>query len=72
MLERAGEGADATIDVRVEDDTILFEIAEHGAASSGDPRVHIGDGVVALGGRVTLESDPNGGRRVSGSLPFSR
>jgi signal transduction histidine kinase len=72
VLERAGEGARATIDVRVEDDAVLFEVAEHSAVASGNALGHIGDRVAALGGRVTLESEPRRGTRVSGSLPLSR
>ncbi len=72
VLERAGEGARATIEVRVEGDAVLFEVAEDSAVASGYALGDMGDRVSALGGRVTLESEPNGGRRVSGSLPFSR
>jgi len=72
VLERAGEGAQATIDVRVDGDTVLFEVAADGAATSGNDLDHVGDPVVALGGRVTLESEPGRGTRLSGSLPLSR
>ena len=73
VLQRAGEGARATIDVRVEDDAVLFEVAGKGAVGSGNALAHLGDRVVALGGRVTLESEPGRrGMHVSGSLPLSR
>ena len=72
VLERAGEGARATIDVRVEDDAVRFEVAGNGAVGSGNALSHLGDRVVALGGRLTLESEPGRGTRVSGSLPLSR
>ena len=72
VLERAGEGARATIDVRVEDDAVLFEVVDHSTGALGSALGHVGDSVEALGGRVTLESEPGGGRRVSGSLPLSR
>jgi signal transduction histidine kinase len=71
VLERAGEGARATIAVSVEDDAVRFEVAEQ-SATSGDVLGHVGDRVVALGGRVTVESEPGRGTRVSGSLPLPR
>jgi len=72
VLERAGDGARATIDVRVEDDAVLFEIAEHGAAALGDAVGHASDRVEALGGQLNVEFEPGRGRRVSGSLPLAR
>jgi signal transduction histidine kinase len=72
VLERAREGARATIDVRVDGDAVRFEVAGNDAAGSGDGLGHLGDHVVALGGRLTVESEPGGGTRVSGSLPLSR
>lgn len=71
VLERAGEGARATIDVRVEDDAVLFKVVDH-STGPGSALGHVGDSVEALGGRVTLESEPGGGTRVSGSLPLPR
>jgi signal transduction histidine kinase len=72
VLERAGDGARATIDVYVEGDAVLFEVAESSAVASGNALGHVGDRVVALGGRVTLEFAPGRGTLVSGSLPLSR
>jgi signal transduction histidine kinase len=72
VLEHAGEGARATIDVRVEGDAVRFEIAEHSAVASGSALGDIGDRVSALGGRVMLECEPGRATQVSGSLPLSR
>ena len=72
VLERAGEGARATIDVCVEGDAVRFEVAEHSAVASGTSLDDIGDRVSALGGRVTVASEPGRGTRVSGFLPLSR
>jgi len=72
VLERAGEGARATIGVRVEGDAVLLEIAEHSAVTSGYALGDMADRVSALGGRLILESEPGRGTRVSASLPLSR
>lgn len=70
-LEHAGAEARATITVREEEGAIAFEIVEDGAASdSGLDR--LGDRVEALGGRLTIRSEPGRGTRVAGSLPLSR
>jgi signal transduction histidine kinase len=76
VLERAGEGARATVTVRGEDDALVFDVVEHGTGIA----MSVPDGVVgrsrdqveALGGRLTARSEPGGGLRVSGSLPLSR
>jgi signal transduction histidine kinase len=72
VLERAGEGARATIDVRVEGDAVLFEVAEHSGMTSDYAPGDMRDRVSALGGRVTFESEPGRGTQVTGSLPLSR
>jgi signal transduction histidine kinase len=61
-LERVGDGADATIAVRDEDETLVFEIS---ADVVGLDTVK--DRVEALGGCLTIASG-----RVAGSLPLSR
>lgn len=72
VLEGVGEGADASIDVRVDGDTVLFEIAEHGGEELDDTAGSARDRVEALGGRLTVESEPGGGSRIAGSLPLGR
>jgi signal transduction histidine kinase len=76
VLERAGEGARATVTVRGEDDTLVFDVVEHGTGIARSvPDGVVGrskDQVEALGGRLTARSEPGGGLRVSGSLPLSR
>jgi signal transduction histidine kinase len=61
-LGRIGDGASATIAVRDEDETLVFEIS---ADVAGVDTVE--DRVEALGGQLTIESG-----RVAGSLPLSR
>jgi len=61
-LERIGDGASATIAVRDEDETLVFEIsADVAGLDTVEHRV------AALGGRLTIASG-----RVAGSLPLSR
>jgi signal transduction histidine kinase len=61
-LDRIGDGASATIAVRDEDETLVFEIAADVANLDT-----VKDRVEALGGRLTMASG-----RVTGSLPLSR
>lgn len=61
-LERIGGGASATIAVRDEDETLVFEIS-----ADVDGLDTVKDRVEALGGRLTIASG-----RVAGSLPLSR
>ena len=69
-LERAGAGARATVTVRDEEGAVTFEVVEDGSPSdAGHDRLR--DRVEALGGRVTIRSEPGRGTRVSGSLPLS-
>jgi signal transduction histidine kinase len=77
-LECAGDEARATVTVREEVGALTFEIVEEGARSAAtaggsDTRLdRLRDRVEALGGRLTVESDPGRGTRVYGSLPLSR
>jgi signal transduction histidine kinase len=77
-LEHAGAEARATITVRKEEEAIAFEVAEDGAwpvaaAARSDAGLdRLRDRVEALGGRLTVRSEPGRGTRVSGSLPLSR
>jgi signal transduction histidine kinase len=77
-LEGAPDGARATIAVREEQGSLVFDVADDGA-DSGVPRVGSDAGpdglrvrVEALGGRLTIGSKLGGGNRVSGWLPLSR
>jgi signal transduction histidine kinase len=68
-LERAGEGAHATVVVRDEGGSLVFDVdvnLSHGTLDASKDRVE------GLGGRLTVRSEPGGGLRVSGSLPLSR
>jgi signal transduction histidine kinase len=76
VLERAGTGARATITVQDEQRALAFEVVEDGAGSAAtafdELPDRLRDRVEALGGQLTLQSEPGGGIRVSGSLPLSR
>jgi signal transduction histidine kinase len=61
-LERIGDGASATIAVRDQDETLVFEISADVAGLDT-----VKDRVEALGGCLTIASG-----RVAGSLPLSR
>ena len=70
VLERAGDGARATVTVRDEEGALAFEVARGRRLEAGLERLR--DRVEALGGRLTILSEPGRGIRVSGSLPLSR
>jgi signal transduction histidine kinase len=73
ILEHAGAGARATVTVRAEGGALVFEAAEDGAgAGTAADVARIRDRVEAVGGRLTITSEPGLGTRVSGSLPLSR
>ena len=76
VLERAGTGARATVTVQDEERALAFEVVEDGAGSaataSDELLDRLRDRVEALGGQLTLQSQPGGGIRLSGSLPLSR
>jgi signal transduction histidine kinase len=76
VLERAGDGARAKVKVWAEEGAVVFEAFEVGADSaapaSGDVLGRLRDRVEALGGKLTVLSEPGHGTRVSGSLPLSR
>jgi signal transduction histidine kinase len=75
-LSRAGTQVGATIAVR--ENALTFDVVDDGTRSAGAPaRSSAGldvlrDRVEALGGWLTIASEPGGGNRVSGSLPLSR
>ena len=78
-LEHAGAGARAAVTVRDEEGALAFEVVEDGVARSAGAAARsdagldrLRDRVEALGGRLTIRSEPGRGTRVSGSLPLSR
>lgn len=70
-LEHAGAGARATVTVRDEEEAVAFEVVEDGSRSDGGLD-HLRDRVEALGGWLTIRSEPGGSTCVSGSIPLSR
>jgi signal transduction histidine kinase len=78
VLEHAGSGARATVTVRDEEGALAFEVLEDGthseaAAAGSDAGLNrLRDRVEALGGRLTIRTEPGRGTHVSGSLPLSR
>jgi signal transduction histidine kinase len=77
-LEHTGAEARATVTVLKDEGVIAFEVVADGARSVAAPaRADVGfdrlrDRVEALGGRLTVWSEPRRGTRVSGSLPLSQ
>jgi signal transduction histidine kinase len=67
-LEQAADGTTATITVREEDALLVFEIVADGSDRDLAP---MRERVEALGGRLTIESEPAQGLRISGSLPLA-
>ena len=63
VLERAGAGARATVDGAEDEGALAFEIVEDGELRGGTDRLR--DRVEALGGRLTIRSEPGRGTRVS-------
>ena len=77
VLECAGDGARAKVTVWDEEGTLAFEVVEDRARSavafaSSDARLdRLRDRVEALGGRLTIQQEPDSGIRLFGSLPLS-
>jgi signal transduction histidine kinase len=68
-LEHAGD-LRPSVTIRDDDDALVFDVLLAAATSeSGLDRLR--DRVEALGGRLTVRSEPAGSVRVSGSLPLS-
>jgi signal transduction histidine kinase len=68
LLARGSNERPVAITVRENGDALTFEIV--GKASASGAELHrLQDRVEALSGRLTIESDPGGGIRLSGSLP---
>jgi signal transduction histidine kinase len=71
-LELLGERAKIAITVRQEEGTVVFEIIAEGSesATADSDLTLMRDRLEALGGRLTIESEP-GHTGISGSLPIS-
>lgn len=78
LLDNAPTGARLTVTVREEEEALVFEVSKDEprsavtATRSGLELDRLRDRVEALGGQLTVLSEPGGGTRVSGFLPFSR
>ena len=68
VLDHTNPGAYTTITVREKDGTLAFEITAEGDHSA--VLGHLSDRVDALGGALAIQSEPERGTRVSGSLPL--
>lgn len=78
LLEHAGAGAGATVTVREEEGALAFEVVVDGADAAtaadhfGPALDRLRDRLEALGGRLTVRSEPGRGIGVAGSVPLSR
>jgi len=72
-LDQAGDGVTAAITGQEGGGLLDFEIVQDasGSAPAGE-LASIRDRIEALGGRLSIESAPAQGVRISGSLPLSR
>ena len=70
VLDRCMTGARATITIREQEGALTFEIVEDGDHSAAALE-RICDRVAALGGSLTIQSEPGPRTRVSGSLPLA-
>lgn len=70
LLERTGARGPARVTVREEDGDVVVEVVANDAAPD-DPG-GLRDRVEALGGRLSLETEPGGTTRLTASLPLSR
>lgn len=72
-LERVCAGGRATVTIREEAGALAFEIVADGPGrAAATDLTGAQDRVEALGGRLTVASEPGAGFRVSGSLPLQR
>jgi signal transduction histidine kinase len=73
VLENAQDAQSATVAVVSEDGALTFDVG--GPATAALPRevlTRMRDRVEALGGRLTIESEPGSATFVSGRIPLSR
>jgi signal transduction histidine kinase len=72
LLDATGAGAGASIAVRIEEGALVFVVDERDAAPIADEAVRrMRDRVEAFGGRLGVEADGAGGRRLTARLPVS-
>jgi signal transduction histidine kinase len=71
-LEHAGTGARQTVSVRDEDGALAFEVCDDRAVSGFRAVDGLRDRVEALGGELTIRSEPGRGTCVSGFVPVAR
>lgn len=76
--KHAGEGAAATVTVRCEEGSLLFEVADTGvgfdpaAVTKSAGFTNMQDRVGAIGGSVRIDSSPGRGTKVSGAVPLQK
>jgi signal transduction histidine kinase len=68
-LEHTGAGTTATVTVQEQDEAFVFEVVANGEHSDAGERLR--DRVEALGGQLTVHSEPGPRTRISGRLPLS-
>jgi signal transduction histidine kinase len=70
---RAVPGTSATLEAWQADGELAFDVTDDGVGSepAEPPPAAIGDRIGALGGRVTISCEPEGGTRVSGRIPLA-
>src|SRR6202165_4377935 len=72
----AGENATATVRIRQEGDTLVFEVADSGAGfdpltrARGAGMTNMMDRVGAVGGTLSVDSSPGRGTTVAGTIPL--
>jgi signal transduction histidine kinase len=72
----AGEGAQATVRIRQEDNALIFDVADTGAGfdltshARGAGMTNMMDRVGAVGGTLRVDSSPGRGTTVSGTIPL--
>lgn len=75
--KHAGDGAQATISLRMENGVLVFEVADDGAGFDGSNRgsgagfVNMSDRIGAVGGKLDVWSAPGQGTRITGRIPLS-
>jgi signal transduction histidine kinase len=69
LLARGSNGRPVTIAVGEQEEALTFVLTGE-ASGSGADLERLQDRVAALGGRLTIELEPAGGVRLSGSLPL--
>ncbi len=75
-VQHAGAGVKAKISIRLEEEALVFEVADDGCGFVQGQRPEgglrrISDRVEALGGRLEIDSEPGHGTRIWGTLPVT-